>query len=368
MSNQQGYAEIVDMLKDSNPQDLTDENRARMTYLPIEAIHVKDQVRKTFEDDENALQDLAASIADQGVIQPITVRPRKEPDTYELVAGERRLRASKLAGLESIPAVIRDLTDSEAARVQMTENIQRKNLTQIEEAIQIKKDLEQMGGDTEALLRRYNKNQPWLIKRLALVDLGPHTERLIRENLTSDIEVIYGAKGLETKAPELAESFVKAVAQSAQEQTAPNLRILLANYKEMAKASSSKGEKKKKKTFKPKPATMPSPTRKTQPLHTLYQKVVRKKMSAAEAMATMDSDDRHEVLKMVDYTFNLGRASENPMADIIENLRTNDMAGGASILVPFFVAGVVADADETPEDLIEKLGQGAGEGDPSEAE
>lgn len=103
------------------------------TVIPITAITVKANIRKTF--DEARLKELAASIKDKGLINPVTVRIIPgTPGKFELVAGERRLRAAKLAGLQSIAAVVRTLSDQEALELQTAENIHRTDLTPIEEA------------------------------------------------------------------------------------------------------------------------------------------------------------------------------------------------------------------------------------------
>ncbi|MDG5824449.1 ParB/RepB/Spo0J family partition protein (plasmid) [Xylella fastidiosa subsp. pauca] len=111
-------------------------------------------MRESFEDEENTLEDLAASIKVRGVLQPILLRSNSEG--YELIAGERRYRASKLAGLEQIPAYIREMSDEEAEDAQMAENIHRKNLTQIEEAKKIQRDLDKLGS-VDAVLEKHQK-------------------------------------------------------------------------------------------------------------------------------------------------------------------------------------------------------------------
>lgn len=84
--------------------------------------------------DEGALQELAASIRAQGLMQPILVRRVAEPDRYEIIAGERRFRASKLAGLDKVPVLIKDVADEAAAAMALIENIQREDLNPLEEA------------------------------------------------------------------------------------------------------------------------------------------------------------------------------------------------------------------------------------------
>ena len=106
----------------------------------------RDQPRKNF--DEDSLQELADSIKQFGLLQPILVQNRK--DHYEIVAGERRWRAAKIAGLKEVPVIIRDLTEQEIVEISLIENIQRENLNPIEEAKAFKRlltefDLKQIG-------------------------------------------------------------------------------------------------------------------------------------------------------------------------------------------------------------------------------
>ena len=178
---------------------------AQYSVIPLDMIEVKAQIREAFEDEENTLDDLAASIKARGVLQPILLRPTA--DGYELIAGERRYRASKLAGLEQIPAYIREMTDDEAEDAQMAENIHRKNLTQIEEAKKIQRDLDKLGS-VEAVLEKHQKSRPWLSKMLALLNLPEQAKRLVTENVSADVEVINTVKTVEKADPVKAKALV----------------------------------------------------------------------------------------------------------------------------------------------------------------
>ena len=178
---------------------------AQYSLIPLDMIEVKAQIRETFEDEENTLHDLAESIKARGVLQPILLRPTA--DGYELVAGERRYRASKLAGLEQIPAYIRELTDEEADDAQLAENIHRKNLTQIEEAKKIQRDLDRLGS-VEAVLEKHQKSRPWLSKMLALLNLPEQAKRLVTEDVSADVEVINTVKTVEKIDPVKAKALV----------------------------------------------------------------------------------------------------------------------------------------------------------------
>ena len=141
---------------------------AASTTLPIASIAVKQNIRKTF--DESRLKELAASIKDKGLINPITVRPLSA-GKFELVAGERRLRAAKLAGLTSIQATVRTLSDQEALELQTAENIHRQDLTPIEEARGFQL-LTQSGKYTvEQLAELVDKSAAYVYRSMRLLEL-----------------------------------------------------------------------------------------------------------------------------------------------------------------------------------------------------
>ena len=175
------------------------ESANNFSLVYIDQIEVNGQIRQIFEDDENSLSELAESIKVRGVLQPILIRPNpnsKSRAAYELVAGERRYRASQIVGLEQIPAYIREFTDEEAEDAQYAENVQRKNLTQIEEARKLQRDLDKLGS-TEAVLQKHNKSRAWLSKMLGLLKLPEQTKRLIEENISADVEIIHAVKAIE---------------------------------------------------------------------------------------------------------------------------------------------------------------------------
>lgn len=126
------------------------------------------QPRKTF--DENALEELSASIKQNGVLQPILVRPMAD-GTYQLIAGERRWRASRMAGLREVPVVIRDMTDEEAGVFALIENLQREDLTPIEEAQGLKSLIETYGLTQEEVAARVGKSRTAVTNTLRLLKL-----------------------------------------------------------------------------------------------------------------------------------------------------------------------------------------------------
>lgn len=133
--------------------------------------------------DEDALKELAASIEENGLLQPIVVRP--VGDTFELVTGERRWRASQRLGWLSIPAIVRELDDEAAAALAMIENLQREDLTAVEEAHGYRKLLEQFQWTQSELARRVGKSQSTIANKLRLLRLPSSVqERIIRQSLT----------------------------------------------------------------------------------------------------------------------------------------------------------------------------------------
>lgn len=199
---------------------LFSEQGAQYSLVLLDDIEVKSQIRESFEDEENTLHDLAESIKARGVLQPILLRPT--PSGFELVAGERRFRAAKMAGLEKIPAYIRELTDEEADDAQLAENIHRKNLTQVEEAKKIQRDLDRLGS-VEAVLEKHQKSRAWLSKMLSLLNLPEQAKRLVTENVSADVEVINIVKTIEKTSPAKAKELVDELKGSRGKANARNL-------------------------------------------------------------------------------------------------------------------------------------------------
>ncbi|MBR5124900.1 MAG: ParB/RepB/Spo0J family partition protein [Clostridia bacterium] len=143
-----------------------------------------DQPRKKF--DENALQVLADSIAAHGVIQPIVVREVGMLDeTYEIIAGERRWRAAKMAGLDEIPAVIMTGDDLKVAEVALIENVQRKDLNPIEEALAYKALIERFGLKQEEVAKQAGKSRSAVANMLRLLELPDEVLELVQDEKLS---------------------------------------------------------------------------------------------------------------------------------------------------------------------------------------
>lgn len=150
--------------------------------IPLDEIRVNPyQPRKTF--DETALNELAASIKEHGVIQPIIVK--KSIKGYEIVAGERRFRASRLAGKTSIPAIIRDFSDEQMMEIAVLENLQRENLNAIEEAEAYKNLMTNLNLNHEELAKKVGKSRSHITNMLGILSLPSTIKNLISENKIS---------------------------------------------------------------------------------------------------------------------------------------------------------------------------------------
>ena len=145
------------------------ENSSGTTTLSISEIEPnREQPRHDFN--EEALQELADSITQHGVLQPLLVRPIADGG-YQLVAGERRWRASRMAGLTEVPVIIKEMTDSEMMQISMIENLQRENLTPVEEALGYKVLAEEYGLTQDEISRSVGKSRPVIANAMRLLKL-----------------------------------------------------------------------------------------------------------------------------------------------------------------------------------------------------
>lgn len=185
----------------------TDPNEFEIV-VNLDDIEIEDQERTEFEDEHQSLAELGKSLR-KHQIQAILLRPnragREKP--YLLVAGERRVRGAQIEGIPQLRARVKDMTDEEAHDLRFAENIHRKNLTQIEEAKRIQRELDQLGS-VEAVLEKHHKSRAWLSKVLALLTLPEQAKRLVTENVSADLEVINTVKTIEKADPEAAKELV----------------------------------------------------------------------------------------------------------------------------------------------------------------
>ena len=151
----------------------------KVVYIPADSIKVNsDQPRKNFDKDK--LNDLAASIAQHGIIQPLSVR--KAADGYELIAGERRLRAAKMAGLKEVPCLVLDVDTCQSAVLALVENICRQDLDFIEEAEGIYQMIQVYGMSQEETAKMLGKSQSAIANKLRILRLPGEILFVIREN------------------------------------------------------------------------------------------------------------------------------------------------------------------------------------------
>lgn len=140
-----------------------------------------DQPRRQF--DEDALQELADSIKQYGILQPLIVK--KHDQFYEIIAGERRWRAAKLAGLKEIPVLIRDYAENEIVEIALIENIQREDLNPIEEALAYKRLMEEFSLKQDQVAAKVSKSRAAITNSLRLLKLDPRVQNLLSEEMIS---------------------------------------------------------------------------------------------------------------------------------------------------------------------------------------
>ena len=141
----------------------------------------REQPRKNF--DEDALQELADSIKQFGLLQPILVQDRK--DYYEIIAGERRWRAAKLAGLKEVPVIIRNYSNQEIVEISLIENIQREDLNPIEEALAYKRLLEEFNLKQDEVAERVSKSRTTVTNSMRLLKLCDGVQQMIIDDMLS---------------------------------------------------------------------------------------------------------------------------------------------------------------------------------------
>lgn len=163
--------------KNDNKETQSVENLLNITKVEPN----REQPRKKF--DEDALMELADSIKQYGVLEPILVQPRE--NYYEIVSGERRWRAAKLAGLKEIPVIIKDLTDQEIAEISLIENIQREDLNPIEEALAYKRLLEEFHLKQDELAEKVSKSRTAVTNSMRLLKLNEEVQQMVVEDMIS---------------------------------------------------------------------------------------------------------------------------------------------------------------------------------------
>lgn len=168
---ERGLGRGLEALLSTEESDLAQVMELDLTMI----IPQENQPRKIFK--EEALQELASSIKEHGVLQPVLVRPRG--DYYEIIAGERRWRAAELAGLQNIPALVKEIEDIEAAEISLVENLQREDLSAIEEARAYKNLSEYYDYTQELIAERVGKSRAYIANTIRLLNLSPEIIEMI---------------------------------------------------------------------------------------------------------------------------------------------------------------------------------------------
>jgi ParB/RepB/Spo0J family partition protein len=163
---------LIDLLSPDEPGTVTEVHR-----IDIERISANpSQPRRSFDPD--ALQDLAASIREHGILQPVLVRPRADGH-FEIIAGERRWRAARLAGLREIPAIVEPFDDEAALEIAIIENLQREDISPLEEADMFERMTSQHGYSLRKLAQKLGKDKGYIENRLRLADAPPEVRDLV---------------------------------------------------------------------------------------------------------------------------------------------------------------------------------------------
>ncbi len=171
---------IDSLLLDNSLEEGNSAQAVKLNIMDIEPN--KEQARKQF--DEQALSELADSIAEHGVLQPLLVRPIIG-GSYQLIAGERRWRASRLAGLTQVPVIIKELSDTEAAVISLIENLQREDLNPVEESLGFASLMKDFNLTQEEAAQKVGKSRPAVANALRLLKLPEKVLDMVRENKLS---------------------------------------------------------------------------------------------------------------------------------------------------------------------------------------
>ena len=175
-----GLDTMIPPVKNEKKSEKGDPAKGPETLVNITKVEPnREQPRKNF--DEDALLELSESIKQYGLLQPILVQDRK--DYYEIIAGERRWRAAKLAGLKQVPVIIKNLTDQEIVEISLIENIQRENLNPIEEAQEYKRLLNEFHLKQDEVAERVSKSRTAVTNSMRLLKLSDDVQRMVIDEM-----------------------------------------------------------------------------------------------------------------------------------------------------------------------------------------
>lgn len=324
--------------------------------IDLDDIEVIEQVREEFEDDENSLAELGASMEANGQLQAILIRPIEGgAKPFRLVAGERRFRSARLRNWKQIRSRVRPMTDEEAEDAQFAENIQRKNLTQIEEAKKVQRDLDRLGS-VDAVLEKHQKSRSWLSKVLSLLNLSEQAKRLVLENVSSDLEVINTVKTIEKADPEAAKELVEDLKQT---RGKANARDKVAAVKEKVKPSKSPKklvaglEKGLVATAKDRSDEEPgealifaSAKSPMEALADAYMLIFESGSSPKMVLDTMDAATREDVEAWLQSFYDAGKQAKDAARMVIQGFRNGQFAsdGDRAFALVAFLQGVDSEA------------------------
>jgi len=183
VKNKRGLGRGLDALFEDKKEANVKDNL--LTSLPIEFIKPNPlQPRKNFS--KEALNDLAASIKDRGILQPIIVRPAKNKDNeWQIIAGERRWKAAQLAGFHEVPVSVKNIKDEDVAIIALIENIQRENLSPIEEALGYKRLMKKFSITQEELGSKIRRSRAYITNFMRLLSLPEEVQKLLADKLIS---------------------------------------------------------------------------------------------------------------------------------------------------------------------------------------
>lgn len=179
-------AAMPNPILDRVTSDVPDESAEKGPLREVPVEDISPNPRQPREDfDEDAMIELVASISEVGVLQPVVVRPVGDSDKYELIMGERRWRASRRAGLDTIPAIVRDTADEDLLREALLENIHRSELNVLEEAAAYQQLMKDFGWSQDTLAKRVGRSRPHISNTLRLMNLPPALQRQVASGVLS---------------------------------------------------------------------------------------------------------------------------------------------------------------------------------------
>ncbi len=330
-------------------------NADHMTKVALADIEIRDQVRDAghMEDEENTLDDLGDALAKRQA-QNIVVRPNPPGSTkpYLLVAGERRVRAGLKKGLLDLWALVAEMTDEEAEELQFAENVHRKNLTQMEEAKRIQRDLDTL-GNVEAVLAKHNKSRAWLSKIMALLNLPEHAKRLVKENISADLEVINTVKTIEKADPKKAAALVEDLKKtrgktSAREQVAKVKDEVKPSKKTVAKnAGGSVAAPRNRDIEDPSKGEVFAPAKQSRPsgrpaheaaLNNAYTAIFEQGKQPKNTLEGLSDQDREAVEAFLSTFYEAGKQATDAARTVMEGFRNGGFSSdgiGAFALVAY---------------------------------